>query len=99
RHLHSFLFPCTTLFRSLSIDLSKQITNPFADIGGTITMVGQPTVSGPIEVTTQGLMLEVKVNSVDASGAALAQVRYTVADHTNEDRKSTRLNSSHVSIS
>lgn len=78
-----------------TFNLADYITNPFADQGGEITVVGQPSVSGPASASVSGLNLTVTPSDIasdmvvtyvvqDATGDASRQrtgtVRMTVKD-------------------
>ncbi len=69
-----------------TFDLSEVITNPFADRDGDIVLVGQPEVTGPADVSTDGL--RVVVTPTDSGGASDAAedvvVTYRVADATRD---------------
>src|SRR5690606_41627070 len=94
---HSTLFPYTTLFRSsfytfqtmsYSIDVYKRKLEPTKDFIAFSAFVSffPQLVAGPIERATHLLPQFYKKRTFDYSKAV-------------EDRKSTRLNSSHVKIS
>lgn len=75
--------------KPLSFDLSQVVTNPFADRGGDVELVGQPVVTGPASVTAEGLRLS--VTPTDSGGAADGAedvvVSYTVADATRDSSR------------
>lgn len=62
------------------VDLSKLITNPFADRGGEITVVGQPSVQGPAKVSLSGLNMSITPTDVSSS----VVVTYVVQDATKD---------------
>lgn len=72
--------------KASTFDLSKAITNPFADQGGDIVLVGQPTVQGSASVSVSGLNLSVTpTGSTGPSDAAEdVVVSYRVADATRD---------------
>ncbi len=80
----------------VSFDLSQVITNPFADRGGEITVVGQPQVDGPATASVNGLTLTITPTDIvtdmlvtyvvqdathDASRQRTGTVRLTVKDN------------------
>src|SRR5689334_24778279 len=81
----STLFPYTTLFRS-----ANQTFTPNAPFGGSITIAksGSDTVTLGADLT---MYTHIAVRTFTLSGG--------VFDRAGQDRKSTRLNSSHSSIS
>src|SRR5699024_12223016 len=90
---HSPLFPYTTLFRSTSIPVIAPIlVTPFQKIE---RIIGGPKhVARPAHANTAS-------QNTESSGfrAMMIANAPSTAVATREDRKSTRLNSSHVSIS
>src|SRR5699024_11956051 len=97
--LESTLFPYTTLFRSSLAGLSLIGGSGIADVGvvlvwglatgglGPAIQVRMMRQAGSRHRTTAGTLMPVAMNLGIAAGSALGR-----------DRKSTRLNSSHVSI-
>src|SRR5690606_42093695 len=87
------LFPYTTLFRST---LAERIRAGDAGIGGLFTRTGYGTVLAEGKETRvidgQGYVLEQPLT------AGVALIKADSADRAGKDRKSTRLNSSHVKI-
>ena len=75
--------------KASSFDLSTVITNPFADRGGEVTLVGTPQVTGPATVSTKGL--QVTVTPTDSGGGSDAAedvvVTYRVADATRDSAR------------
>ncbi len=66
-----------------TIDLSKLITNPFADSGGEITIVGQPSVTGPAKVSVSGLTLTITPTDVSSNTV----VTYVAQDATKDSSR------------
>src|SRR5699024_11911797 len=94
---YSLLFPYTTLFRSavatdeenvFTIEVNEENKGRLSAVFAAFRLVEVP----PVEVTTYQLGVEVR----DLDDKRTDEVDVVV---TNQDRKSTRLNSSHVSIS
>ena len=68
-----------------SFDLSRYVTNPFADQGKPITLVGEPRVTaGAATATANGLTITVTPKATGGAGDSAADVvvSYTVADAT-----------------
>lgn len=66
------------------VNLADVVANPFADQGGAIQLVGQPSVAGPADVSVSGLEISVKPRASGANDNAAEDVvvSYTVADAT-----------------
>src|SRR5207249_9955225 len=89
-HPHSPLFPYTTLFRSISIDKSRRTTVPQR----------QQTSTAPSTPQQQQVIMEALEKVITAINQAdVSEQEKNEAKSLLRDRKSTRLNSSHVSIS
>src|SRR5699024_12792845 len=90
--LHFALFPCTTLFRSTSLGFAVGDTAEGDAMGGAGMMPAPPGVSAAhtARSPTAALRAPPGVTSIAGRGRHHAGP---------SDRKSTRLNSSHVSIS
>ncbi|MBK8464036.1 MAG: fibronectin type III domain-containing protein [Nigerium sp.] len=73
----------------LTWDLTTYVTNPFADVGGELSLVGQPTVTGPATVSADGMRLTVTPTDSAGTGDAAEQavVTYTVADATKDSSR------------
>lgn len=69
-----------------TFDLSEVITNPFADRGGDVVLVGQPSVTGPATVSASGLTVSVTPTDSGAASdsAENVVVTYRVADDTRD---------------
>ncbi|MDF1487691.1 Ig-like domain-containing protein [Tessaracoccus caeni] len=72
-----------------TFNLADVITNPFADRGGEIELVGQPEVSGPAEVSAEGLTVTVTPQTSGSTGDSAEDVvvTYTVADATKDSSR------------
>ena len=68
----------------ITFDLSQYIVNPFADVGGEVTLVGSPQVTGPANASANGLRVTVTPTDSGASSDSAEQVvvTYTAADAT-----------------
>lgn len=73
----------------LTWNLNDYVTNPFADRGEEITLVGQPTVTGPATASASGMTLTVTPTDSGSAGDAAEQVvvTYTVADATKDSSR------------
>src|SRR5207253_7014823 len=92
----STLFPYTTLFRSLLGSVNARFLAPLyfpcrVRVGGEITAWNPASRAGSVRVTVSDL-----VSLAPTSEITMA---FTLQAGKPEDRKSTRLNSSHVAIS
>src|SRR5690606_40180758 len=95
RPLRSTLFPYTTLFRSGGVIFVHVPTSPPADLDGNRLLPGSMyAVARGWSVRRAG-----GVSDVQLFHLPLQEVRQPSADVVGTDRKSTRLNSSHVKIS
>src|SRR5256885_12089195 len=88
----STLFPYTTLFRSKMLKNLGRVAFVFLGLAFLFAEVGRAQSSGILDGTVQ-----------DASGGAVAgatvEIHNPVSHYDRRDRKSTRLNSSHLVIS
>src|SRR5947209_14355823 len=87
----STLFPYTTLFRS-----KGQAGGPFA-VFASVTERWLPTIVASFDVRLNGIRSTIRVDSGKVYDLALSRIKNPVTG--DEDRKSTRLNSSHANIS
>ena len=70
----------------VSFDLSRLVTNPFADSGGEITLVGSPQVRGSATVSAEGRTLTITPTDPGTGADSVDDVlvSYRVADATND---------------
>src|SRR5699024_12602282 len=94
RYTRSTLFPYTTLFRSRSARLKKKMSGN-AMASGAVVSKG---LNGSAELKTMTFP-KGKLEIISKESPVVAQKASKVTKKLSPDRKSTRLNSSHVSIS
>jgi len=72
-----------------TFNLADVVTNPFADQGGDLELVGEPSVAGSATVTASGLAITVTPTSsgVNGDSAEDVVVSYTVADATRDSSR------------
>ena len=73
----------------LTFDLAQLITNPFADVGGEITLVSGPQVRGAATATAEGTAITITPTEPDASADVPEDitVTYRVADATKDPER------------
>src|SRR5699024_12672859 len=93
-HLHACLVFCTCLPRFLVFFLSLLLPSLVSTLFPYTTLFRSPASAGFIKDK-----VELSVQSGKLFGHPLFQIKFGEKNHLFQDRKSTRLNSSHVSIS
>src|SRR5207253_11249844 len=94
----STLFPYTTLFRSEISDAELDtLTARVVRVGNAGS--GNLSITAPVDVTTNAFDLSLRTGGSVSQTASLALGNLAVQAPGGVDRKSTRLNSSHVAIS
>src|SRR3712207_8084572 len=87
----STLFPYTTLFRSLGLRDTRFVRPDGLDVAGHVSSARDVTRLGRVAMQNPTVRAIVRRRTADAAGRFVRTW--------NEDRKSTRLNSSHANIS